>query len=134
MSAYVMDPQDIEAIGRFVQYHAVLCAPANSKGLWVYWPGIPYDENRMNGQQVAELLMAENVRSVNHRYKEADPAPAVRVPELVRIDQLPTLREVYELLGTWDYQACECDDYKQTRAYEALHMLRNLALDVATRM
>lgn len=75
-----------------------------------------------DGQLLAELLRAENTRSVNYRYDEDDeplPVVFVRTPELSLLDQLGVL-ECYV------YQSCETPDYEETVAGKLVREMINL--------
>lgn len=122
MSAYIMDTDRIEQIGRFVDLHK-----SDPRGIFVYREGRDYTENYMSGQRVAEVLMRENVRSVNYRYKERTKVPKIAVPA----DGDPPVELIAELLHTWDYQSCERKDFGRSEARAVYVRLLELTMDVA---
>lgn len=125
MSAYIMEPRDIEAIGLFVDRKAregkLFCYRKLGK------PRANYEDNYLTGQRVAEILMRENVRSVNFRYSERNRSPKLNIDDAGE----PDATEVASLLSTWCYQACERKDFYRSEAYEVYVALLELALKVA---
>lgn len=126
MSAYVMELSDIERLGRFADDNTP--GHGDMKGLFVYRKGRPYADNYMSGQRVAEALLRENVRSVNYRYSTKDHVPKIKV---ANIKGKQSIKTVSQLLGCWNYQACERKDFKRSEAYEVYVQLLVLALEVA---
>jgi len=76
-------------------------------------------------QAIAELLLAENTRSVNHRYRENTP-----VETIVFSSQDPTLSpiEVIKACDCLDYQSCETDDWHSTPACKLLESILSHAV------
>ncbi len=76
-------------------------------------------------QATAELLLAENTRSVNHRYRENTP-----VETIVFSSQDPTLSpiEVIKACDCLDYQSCETDDWRSTPACKLLESIQSHAV------
>lgn len=68
-------------------------------------------------QEIGQILLDENVRSVNFRYDERTKnEPYTFLP--VDLAMIPDWRVVaYKALRCWQYQACETDDFKSTTAY-----------------
>ena len=73
-------------------------------------------------QQEAEVLMAENLRSVHKRYEDLKRKP--NIPEWkvkVSRDAKPLHPLiVLKLIDNLQYQSCENDDYKDSEAYKLL--------------
>jgi len=78
---------------------------------------------------VAETLARENVRSVNHRY----PSDNVFADDFVReveaalkgVYDKPQLKplELLKLTQSYAYQACECDDWEKTKAFDLTNII-----------
>ena len=78
-----------------------------------------------NWQEVGEILLAENVRSVNYRYSgqiEAEPY------KFVYPSRRYTPVEIIRACDGYMYQACETPDWKQTQAYAIIHLIRERAI------
>lgn len=75
-------------------------------------------------EAVAQCLYAENVHSVNVRYREHTPATDYRFRP-VRIDSLGprAVGIVLKSIACLRYQSCESDDYEQSAAYRLLQEL-----------
>ena len=87
----------------------------------------------------ANVLYAENIRSVGHRYAEdtLESMPGlINKPNHIEISHNDTIRAIYrlkpvELLKMCDcleYQSCETDGYRQTVAFELLDRIRGAAI------
>jgi hypothetical protein len=61
---------------------------------------------------VANILMSENVASVNYRYGEND-MPSIAY---ALVTPLPELIPLHKAFGCYDYQACEHPEYEQSLA------------------
>lgn len=71
----------------------------------------------------ASMLEAQNVASVNYRYRDS-PGYAPASVEPYTVSEVPRLArpnvsavEVIKLLQCLEYQCCETDDYKETSAH-----------------
>ena len=91
MSAYIVNDKTINAI---VSY-------AMDKGL-----------NVNNPQELATMLMNENVRSVNYRYNETT-KQAIKFEYVKGV----SLDMFYGAINCLNYQSCECNDYEQSKAF-----------------
>ena len=65
-------------------------------------------------QRIASVLLAENYRSVNHRYSENNSAEITYAA--VDSTELPSTASMLKQLQCYNYQACETADYKRTLA------------------
>jgi hypothetical protein len=76
-------------------------------------------------QSIAELLRAENTRSVNFRYRSEE------APEPIAFMAVGSISPVgiVKLCHYFDYQACETDDYHETRAAKIIEAIRTVAVD-----
>jgi len=118
MSAFIVSQEHITAMlqaatGRY---------PGD--GASYYWNG---QSHYFNGSQteIGQKLLNENYRSVNHRYNESEPAPTFRL-RIVR-DCSPV--ELIKLIHCYNYQSCECPDWKETEAYAISAMLERRAIN-----
>lgn len=118
MSAYIMNDDEINYI---VSY---FIDPSHSidGGAWLHI-GDEYNYlTSKNSAEVAKILQAENVRSVNNRYGDD-------TPNTYEFEYIPAARKrpVGNIIGALDcleYQSCETDDYHQSNAYEIMQGLR----------
>ena len=121
MSAYIMDHQQInKIIGYFVDVarsHDQVWASINGEYKYV---------TRSNAAEVGQLLYAQNVRSVDTRYNEENDSRYLY--QFIGRDKT-TPQEVVELLSSYDYQACETDDYYTTEAFYLIARMRKTLLD-----
>lgn len=78
---------------------------------------------RQTAQQEANLLMAENVRSVQFRYKhhkDVSQAPYKGKVKL-KFDAEPvSVLQALKFIDCLAYQSCETDDWESTEAYKLL--------------
>ena len=66
--------------------------------------------------KVGQVLVNENFKSVNRRYKEQEDSYEYEYED-VYMDDKNNLYSLYKALRCLDYQSCECDDYEKTTAY-----------------
>lgn len=93
MSAYVCTDKHIATIARgFVR---------------VTMPAASAEEQFAMAQNVANLLLAANIRSVNYRYDEDT---EITPCDLSEAEERP-LADLLALLTCWDYQSCERPDW-----------------------
>lgn len=77
-------------------------------------------------QEIAQMLMNENYRSVNSRYKENDQPLQIKFkPSFVGPKK--TI-DVIKCCDCLEYQSCETDDYESTDAYKILNRIRKDAV------
>lgn len=81
---------------------------------------------RETPDKFGKILWDENHRSVNYRYDEKNKTPEYHYDE--RFDKfefksLTGLGFLETAVGCYDYQTCECDDYKESVAYEILQKM-----------
>ena len=121
MSAYVCSDADFATLAAFAM--ANNCAGTNRKG----------EPRRIT--RVANILGAENVRSVNYRY--AHNADAQETFTLFTGKQIREHAhevspvQIVKLCDCLKYQSCETDDYEQTEAYALLMTIRAKACEIA---
>ena len=82
-------------------------------------------------QSEANELMAQNIRSVNWRYRKSDHVPHDVLVGNVQLDlkavALSPL-EVLKLIDCLDYQSCETDDWEQTISFGLLNRYRAMMI------
>ena len=118
MSAFILDQDHINAMLQA----AAPRWPGDSANY--RWNGEAYYFGA-NRQQVGQVLLNENYRSVNYRYGESEQPPTF-VSRPVR-SQTPV--QLIKLCDCYNYQTCETPDWEQTEAYAICHALRERAID-----
>lgn len=74
-----------------------------------------------DADEIGQILLDENVRSVNYRYKENEPAPEYHwKPSTHNLGPV----ELLKVIGCLEYQSCECPDYPVTLAAVALAAIK----------
>jgi hypothetical protein len=76
-------------------------------------------------QAAADLLKAENIRSVNHRYNDNTPVTGA---DLTKAEPAPDRGCILELCGELEYQSCETEDYRSRPAFLLLTRIRSAAV------
>lgn len=93
-----------------------------------------FDPAVMTQQETADayanILCAENVRSVNHRYTEHTPEDlsAITVTARDMCNSHLTAVSILKMLDCLEYQSCETEDYESTLAYKLLSQIRASAI------
>lgn len=90
--------------------------------------GGPFRVSAENPQKLGDMLVAENYRSVNHRYRESDPPHPYRYHVWSGVMD-PV--QVIQSCNCFDYQACETDDYRDTPAARLVDNIRSKAIRAA---
>ena len=131
MSAYVVSDRHINEL--------VSWAAQNMGGIWAgdeagfkHFRGTcsakePYGSPPDAEQSIAEVLKAENVRSICARYSDEKPENY----EPIRFEAVASQRTPVEILKAcecYDYQACETDDYLVTPAAAIIRQIRSAAI------
>jgi hypothetical protein len=77
--------------------------------------------------EMCRVLMRQNVRSVNERYNERGKSESFKQSDF---DSAPILSpdQCLKACGCLEYQSCETDDWKTTRAYDLLQLIRAEAM------
>lgn len=121
MSAYVVSNYHINAIVTWA---------ANQHGLNAvsyYWGG-KRREVRQDPKRIASVLYAENIRSVNARYKECDEPGGFKYKAIAlgytNIGPVQILKACH-CLG---YQSCETSDWMETEAFAILAGIQDAAV------
>lgn len=116
MSAFVVSDLHINtlitwAYNNKVQYY---------KDLWVYINQTP--------THAAEILHAENVRSVNSRYNERSKTQYGRF-RFVPVQDLPDAIGIIKLCHCLQYQSCEHKGWEKSEAKKLLQAIIDTAID-----
>ena len=77
--------------------------------------------------EVANELYKENIKSVNHRYEGSQ-----RLSKFKTVGKTKEVKdiELYKLVCCIQYQSCEHDDWKQSKAYKMLDKLEKHLLAI----
>jgi hypothetical protein len=118
MSAYLVTDFHINAL---VSWAATR---HGSHAVSYYWNGRRRDL-RNDEKRVASVLFAQNVRSVNSRYNEADPAHGFVFRLVVNV-----LNPIDVIKGChgYAYQACETADWEETEAHAIIKAIEGAAV------
>ena len=116
MSAFICSHSHINAIVRFACRHNVTTSYGNPSRHW----SVAGQE-----QETADLLLAENVNSVNYRYREESPTGGILYDHLA-----PDLRpiEVIKACDCLDYQSCEHPGWENSLACKLLKEIQREAI------
>ena len=86
--------------------------------------------NHVNPNDIAQILIDENYRSVNHRYKEDNaPEKSTYSDKWELGSDLFSAAQILKLCAYYDYQSCETDDYKTTKAYLVIDRIKDEAIN-----
>lgn len=82
---------------------------------------------QLDAREIGQMLMAENAKSVNFRYRESA-APGlfhpVRTPEILSAPPMVVLRTLH----CYEYQACEHDGWEASEAHAFIRALEGRAI------
>lgn len=140
MSAFICGPDHFKALAVFAaivkaRHISPNVDPRYVKGL----EKISEYRGEKLASAYADILYAENVRSVLHRYPNdtLDSAPGpMEKPEHIRVSMRDMVSPAYRLrplailkmCDCLDYQSCETDDWEDTPAYRLLNSIRRAAI------
>jgi hypothetical protein len=120
MSAFIVSQRHITAI---LQAAAPRYA---GDGKSYYWNGQTHYFGGHH-QEIGQKLLRENYRSYNHHYAhlgESDPAPTFSLPHAPPCTPV----QLIKLIHCYNYQACECPDWKETEAHAITEALVSFAI------
>ena len=118
MSAYLVPDYHINAL---VSWAATR---HGSNAVSYYWAGSRRDV-RANPKRIASVLYAENVRSVNARYSECDPAHGFV------FKQVPNMLNPIDVIKGchgYSYQACEAEGWEDSEAFAIIQGIEQSAI------
>lgn len=79
-----------------------------------------------NWQEIVDILIAENYRSVNHRYPHQAEPHKIQYKPMSTFSFTPV--DILKACDCYDYQACETNDYRQTQAAKIIDRIRAMAI------
>ncbi|MFA7279133.1 MAG: hypothetical protein WC100_03465 [Sterolibacterium sp.] len=74
---------------------------------------------------IGQMLLNENWRSINARYREENAAPVYIFNENSYRHAVPDALQVLKSISCFEYQACESDDYEKTLTAQFCRELHN---------
>lgn len=110
MSAYIVEDSVIDALVTYARKHVNRLKYILDKDL--------------SGDELGQILVNENYRSVNHRYRERSEAERYSFREYT--GPLHAI-QVIKACNCLDYQSCENNDYRQTQAATIINEIRKTA-------
>lgn len=114
MSAYVVSTDTIDYL-------------VTAARVWRLSEGyLPQEARYMIDRELGQVLLTENVRSVNARYNDNDEAEAYDYTP-VRFDAIRAV-DVLKSVQCLRYQSCETDDFDTTLAARVLNALESAAI------
>lgn len=162
MSAWIVSKEHID-----VMVKAALEGPSDNEGNMLYLNGTRWDDfywyvdnekrplTAANADEIGDMLVRENVRSVNHRYSYAGRIPYYGEEGATELEERgddelpgpidkywvesyhytdpgfrPTVAEIVKTIGCFEYQSCEHDEWKNSEAFIFCRELREAALAV----
>ena len=114
MSAFIVSETHIDAL---VTY-------AVDRKVSFYFAHVRTEITAHNAEEIGRVLINENVRSVNHRYRE-NKSMAYRFK---RFNTPLTAVEAIKACHCLDYQSCETDDWESTKAFSVLRAIEASAM------
>lgn len=122
MSAFLLDYAHINALVTF-------CTTSRDWKFWAYkeYGGLPDWDFE---QQMGQLLIRENVRSLQARYSDymaVEEGQAYVCDYQFKPKQLSAV-ELLKACDCYDYQSCETDDYHSTTAAKLVDRIRKSAI------
>jgi hypothetical protein len=122
MSAYIVEPLHINAL---VSWACLQRAP---HGYYYYWQQDAHGINTESATRIAAILHAENVRSVNTRYRESAPLDGFTFKsEAVFASRLSAV-QVIKACQCLAYQSSEADQWKDSEAFAILRSIESAAV------
>lgn len=102
---------------------AFIVLPEQINSVLLLWNSLQYKPTPLSElADMAKTLYRENVRSVNYRYGEKNKTTLiVDLTKYQRIDLIQAIK----YLDCLDYQSCERPDYKKSKAYHLINMIRS---------
>ena len=110
MSAFIVSDTHINALVRYASRHNVRAFYSNPLAMF---------QVKDNEQVAAELLLAENVKSVNFRYRDNE------VMSITYDRGAPILTAIQAIKAAQclRYQSCECDDFEESIAFKLIEAI-----------
>lgn len=148
MSAFVVDPRTIDYLIQYAQQHRGYgqsgvgitvprsLAKADLPAWLDYQPGDRFYAQSVSANELGQVLLTENVRSVRARYEDC---PSDDLPGPIDRRRIWSYRFqpiLAPLKPAWvvkacdclDYQSCETSDWQETLAYAIVQAIRESAI------
>lgn len=110
MSAYICDDIHLSALAIYAKEHDL--------GTGVF-----------SALDIFEVLHCENERSVNHRYRDAQPFEAnFELAKGVQAARHATPAQIYMSARCYAYQACEHPEWEQSAAFRIIELIKTHAV------
>jgi hypothetical protein len=135
MSAFVVSHDHIDALLTFADRKRL-------KDRLAWYVTKSHDTSGMTWTDIGRILLAENERSVCHRYPDCVPGDApgkigeeaigYRFRPFEKFIHMPHITLcvwIIKACNCFDYQACETDDYEQSIAHSIIEAIRNDAIN-----
>lgn len=119
MSAFLVDDYHINALVSWAY------ARNGHKAVTYYWSGSRRDI-RHDPRRVASVMFAENVRSVNARYQESDPAHGFTYRHVMT--GRFSAADIVNACRCLSYQSCEADGWQDSEAYAVIEAIKDAAV------
>lgn len=110
MSAFIVSDTHVNALVRYASRHNVRAFHGNPLAMF---------QVKDNEQAAAELLLAENVKSVNYRYRDNE----VMTITYDRGAPILTAIQAIKAAQCLRYQSCECDDFEESIAFKLIEAM-----------
>lgn len=114
MSAFIVGKKHIDALLTFANKHRS------------HFGQFGDSDNTDDLTKVGNILLAENYRSVNFRYRESEPYENDYVFDFYPRTVTPV--EALKGCSCFDYQACETEDYEESDAALIIRGIRDTAI------
>lgn len=99
----------------------------------VYIDGVKYKLTDDDLSMIGNELLKENYRSFNSRYNEKNNPEKYNFIQYEGENDFKNPASVKKALDCLTYQSCECDDYRETRAYKLAVFISEVILDDLSR-
>ncbi len=87
---------------------------------------LPYETRNITDSELGQILVSENVRSVNYRYNDNDEAETYTYRR-VNYDSIKAV-DVLKSIQCLNYQSCETEDWQTTMAYKVCKAVESGAI------
>lgn len=124
MSAFTLPDNHISAIIGYAVRH-------NAIGYAMFAIDMHYDRNPSPEQlrEIGQILLDENYRSVNTRYREEEQTPRFIYNPRFENGKCLTHKQVINAIRCYDYQSCETNDYNSSPAAKFVSSIKNSAVE-----
>lgn len=85
----------------------------------------PYGDKRLTRKELGQLLLDENIRSLKARYGDRHGVIESETRFRMELVEYPDPVAAIKLINSYQYQACESDDWEQTEAYKVSEAIKD---------